>query len=183
MPKESASRSFIDELRMHQTRVSITVSAVRSQGPGTGEIARRFLADELELAHLRVASEGAYLRRLDEATTALRRRLKGKASTFGLARKLLNIYIRDCVYSRMLCAHYRLKSIEPFLELPLDGIVGQALVDAARERGQLRRLPRWKSIRALTREDSKSYQDFAVELAAERRMARVHLDVTLWGAR
>ena len=183
MPKESALRSFIDELRAHQSRVSITSSTVRSQGAGTGEIARRFLAEELEIARLRAPSERAYLARLDEATEALRNRLKGKARTFGLARKLLNIYIRDCVYSRILCAHYRLEPIERFLELPLDGIVGRALIRAARERGQFRRLPKWVSIRALSREDSGAYQAYAIELAAERSLARVHLDVTLWGAR
>jgi hypothetical protein len=183
MSRHRAIHSFIDELRAHQSRVSITVSTVRGQGAGTGQIARRFLAEEFDPARLRAASEAAYLRRLDDATEALRSRLKGKARTFGLARKLLNIYIRDCVYSRMLCDHYRLQSIERFLELPLDGIVGRALVSAARERGQLRRLPRWHSIRALSPQESKSYQDFAVELAAERGLARVHLDVVLWGAR
>jgi hypothetical protein len=83
----------------------------------------------------------------------------------------------------MLCDHYRLQTIERFLELPLDGIVGRARVSAARERGQLRQLPRWHSIRALSPQESKSSQDFAVELAAERGLARVHLDVVLWGAR
>ncbi len=177
------TKRFVSELQWHQARVSITVSTVRSQGAGTGEIARRFLAEELEISRLRGPSERAYLVRLDEATEALRNRLKGKARTFGLARKLLNIYIRDCVYSRILCAHHRLESIEPFLELPLDGIVGRALVRAARERGQFRRLPKWTSIRALSREDSDAYQAFAIELAAERSLARVHLDVAIWGAR
>jgi hypothetical protein len=181
MPKESALRSFIDELRAHQSRVSITSSTVRSQGAGTGEIARRFLAEELEIARLRAPSERAYLARLDEATEALRNRLKGKARTFGLARKLLNIYIRDCVYSRILCAHYRLEPIEPFLEVPLDGIVGRALVREACDGGQPRRLLPWRTIKGLTRPASDAYQAFATELAGEEGIARVHLDVMLWG--
>jgi len=92
-------------------------------------------------------------------------------------------YIPDCVYSRILCAHYRLEQIEPFLEVPLDGIVGVALVKAACDCGQLRRLPRWRTIKGLTREDSDTYQAFASELAEEKGLARVHLDVVLWGAR
>jgi hypothetical protein len=176
-------RSFVRELQAHQTRISITASAVRSQGSGTAEIARAFLADELSLQTLRVSSESAYLRRLDSLTVALQSRLRGKARTFGLARKLLNIFIRDCVYSRLLCRVFRLEKIEPFLEVPLDGIVGKRLREAALKRGQGQRVPRWRSIRALTRAESDQYQSFASELSARRKLARVHLDVTFWGFR
>jgi N-glycosylase/DNA lyase len=183
MPSSRVPDWFIKELQVHQARVSITVSAVRNQGPGTTRAVRAFLKDELDLADMRANSQPAYLRRLDSATDALRRRLKGKARTFGLARKLLNVLIRDCVYSRFLCAHYRLEPIESFLELPLDGIVGQRLVEAARKQGLRGRLPRWHSIRSLTRPQSDEYQKFAMDLANERGLARVHLDVILWGAR
>jgi hypothetical protein len=183
MPRSTFSRDFITSLRAHQARVSITPSTVRAQGKGTMHVARDFIASELDLAKLRVSSERRYLAQLDKATDALRRHLKGKAKSWGLARKLLNIYIRDCVYSRMLCAHYRLERIEPFLELPLDGVVGQALGTAAIARGQHHRLPRWKSIRRLTPEQSALYQGFATELVAEAGHARVHLDVVIWGGR
>ncbi len=176
-------RSFVRELQAHQTRVSISASAVRSQGSGTAEIARAFLADELSLSTLRVSSESAYLHRLDSLTVGLQRRLRGKARSFGLARKLLNIFIRDCVYSRPLCLHFRLEQIEPYLEVPLDGIVGKRLREAALEQGQGQRVPRWQSIRALTRAESDQYQSFASELSARRKLARVHLDVTFWGFR
>jgi hypothetical protein len=132
---------------------------------------------------MRAHSERAYLRRLDSATDDLRRRLRGKARTFGLARKVINIYMRDCVYSRYLHAAHRLDPIEPFLELPLDGIVGRRLWKVPRDSGYAPGLPRWTSIRALTREDSDRYQAFARKWAATRKLARVHLDVGLWGAR
>jgi len=105
------------------------------------------------------------------------------AGSWGLARKLLNIYIRDCVYSRMLCAHYRLESIEPFLEVPLDSFVAKGLIAASNDLGQSRCLPAWKTIKGLSREHSDRYQEFASELAQSRGHARVHLDVLLWGAR
>jgi hypothetical protein len=183
MAKAKYPSRFISELQVHQTRISIAASTVRSQGKGNVRLARQFFAKDFEIGKLRTPSERAYLSRLDAATEALRGRLSGKGKTFGLARKLLNIYIRDCVYSRILCAHYRLEQIEPFLEVPLDGIVGGALVKAACDRGQLRRLPRWRTIKGLTREDSETYQAFASELAEEKGLARVHLDVVLWGAR
>ena len=80
---------------------------------------------------------------------------------------------------RILCAHYRLEQIEPFLEVPLDGIVGGALVKAACDCGQLRRLPRWRTIKGLTRKDSATYQAFASEFAEEKGLALVHLGVVL----
>ena len=174
---------FIKELREHQARTSIGVSTVRNQGTGTARITRDFLAHELDLSSMRASSEQAYLRRLDAATENLRRRLRGKARTFGLARKVINIYMRDCVYSRYLHAAHRLDPIEPFLELPLDGIVGRRLWEVARDSGYAPSLPRWTSIRELTREDSDRYQAFAREWAAKSHLARVHLDVSLWGAR
>jgi hypothetical protein len=174
---------FINELREHQARASIGVSTVRNQGTGTARITREFLAHELDLSGMRAHSERAYLRRLDSATDDLRRRLRGKARTFGLARIVINIYMRDCVYSRYLHAAHRLDPIEPFLELPLDGIVGRRLWKVPRDSGYAPGLPRWTSIRALTREDSDRYQAFARKWAATRQLARVHLDVGLWGAR
>lgn len=127
----------------------------------------------------------------DDATVAFTKRLgtpKSRGSSrsigsWGLARKLLNIYIRDCVYSRMLCAHYRLEAIEPFLEVPLDSFTGKALNAEAKARGQTHRLPDWQSIKGLEREESDRFQAFASELAEERGHARVHLDVLMWGAR
>jgi len=181
MPRSAFSRDFITKLCAHQARVSITPSTVRTQGKGTMHIARDFVACELDVSKLRVTSGRRYIAHLDDATDSLRLRLRGKARTWGLARKLLNIYIRDCVYSRMLCKHFRLEKIEPFLELPLDGVVGRELTSKAEELGQIHRLPKWKSIRALTREQSELYQGFARELAGERGYARVHLDVVIWG--
>jgi hypothetical protein len=83
----------------------------------------------------------------------------------------------------MLCAHYRLERIGPFLEVPLDSFVAKGLIAASNELGQTRRLPAWKTIKGLSREESDRYQAFASELAEERGHARIHLDVVLWGAR
>lgn len=185
------SIAFISALRRHQARVSITQPTVRSQGPGTLHKAWAFFSTDLDLRRLRTSSERSYLGRLDDATVALAKRLgtpKSRGSSrsigsWGLARKLLNIYIRDCVYSRMLCAHYRLEAIEQFLEVPLDSFTGKALNAEAKARGQTHRLPDWQSIKGLEREESDRFQAFASELAEERGHARVHLDVLMLGAR
>jgi hypothetical protein len=158
-------------------------STARAQENGAVQVANEFVAVELGVVKVRVSSKQRCLAGLDNATDLLRLRLGGEPRTQCVARKLLNIYIVDRVYSRMLCAHYRLERIEPFLGLPLDGVVGQALGTAAIARGQHHRLPRWKSIRRLTPEQSVLYQGFATELAAEAGHARVHLDVVIWGGR
>ncbi len=183
MAKPTANDPFLRALRRHQARVSITVSTVRGQGTGVLGASQQFLSTQLKLRDLRARSEAAYIRRLDRETDRLQRALPPKSRSFGLARKLLNIYIRDCVYSRMLCAHYRLEAIEPFLEVPLDSFTGKALNAEAKSRGQTHRLPIWRSIKDLEREESDRFQAFASELAEERGHARVHLDVLMWGAR
>jgi hypothetical protein len=181
MTSPNLPKKLLPALRAHQARVSVGITTVRGQGIGVLHAARDFLADadRLDLAGFQVSAESRFLARLDQATEALRRALPGRAGTWGLARKILNIYLRDCHYSRFLCAAYRLESIEHLLEVPLDGVVGRRLRELADARGAV--VSPWRSIRGLTREDSDRYQRFARALAAEAGHARVHLDLTIWG--
>jgi hypothetical protein len=170
-------------LRAYQARISITQPTVRGQGEGVLAALHHFLAFDFQLGGMRTTTERSYIKRLDRATEALQRALGRKSGSFGLARKLLNIYMRDCFYSRLLCSKYRLESIEPFLEVPLDSFVATGLIAEAERLGQFRRLPTWRTIKGLEREESDRLQSFASELAATRKHDRVHLDVTLWGSR
>lgn len=183
MSLDRFAAEFLPALRHHQARVSITQPTVRGQGKGVLSASQQFLAVDFNPDSLRTSSEKRYIMRLDSATHELQRALGRQAGSWGIARKILNIYIRDCVYSRMLCTRYRLERIEPFLEVPLDSFVAKGLIAEANLLGQSRRLPKWRSIKGLTREESDRFQSFASELAATRHHARVHLDVTLWGAR
>lgn len=94
-----------------------------------------------------------------------------------MARKLLNIFLRDALYSAHLCEHYSLSAAEYFYEVPLDSIAAK----------QIRRLtvrgllPRWTTIKALTPDTSALYQDVAQREAERRAIARVHLDTFWWG--
>jgi len=171
------------ELRCYQARVSITQPTVRGQGKGVLAASHRFLAVDFKLVGMRATTERSYIMRLDRATEALQRALGRTSGSFGLARKLLNIYIRDCFYSRMLCSQYRLESIGPFLEVPLDSFVARGLIVEAEKLGQFCRLPTWRTIKGLEREESDRFQSFARELASKRNHDRIHLDVTLWGSR
>jgi hypothetical protein len=73
---------------------------------------------------------------------------------------------------------YKLNLAEHLLEVPLDSLTGEALWEASEKQ-----LPRWKTIRGLTRQVSDAYQDVASLVAADREIARVHLDALWWGQR
>jgi hypothetical protein len=47
-----------------------------------------------------------------------------------VARTLLNIHVRDCVYSAHVRSPYSLGQIEPFCEVPLDSITAEKLRDS-----------------------------------------------------
>lgn len=184
MPDRPRTFTLIHLARAHQSRISIAQSTVRSQGKGTRDVVRGFLARSLDLDALRAATEADYLKRLDRATTRLQRALRRArcGASWGLARKVLNIYIRDCVNSRLLCRHYKLASIERFLEVPLDSLVGKGLRAVADEHGHIPPLPKWKTIRGLTRDESDQFQAFARLHARKLGIRRVQLDYFLWHA-
>ena len=93
-----------------------------------------------------------------------------------MARKLLNIYIRDCAYSAHLRSAYSLGRIEPFCEVPLDSITAEKL------RGSYAgaALPAWPGVGRLTPEVSAQYQAVATQIAKARKLRAVHLDVFWW---
>jgi hypothetical protein len=151
-------------------------SALRSQGaPGVIGAARRFLSD-LDIAQFSVRSQSSFDALLDDATETLRRSFPANARHWGAARKALNLFLRDAFYNHYLNPRNGLEVAEEFLEIPLDGVIAQAL----RSRDQAKRLPRWKGVKYLDREVSRVYQEFASELAKRYKLARVHLDALLW---
>ena len=79
--------------------------------------------------------------------------------------------------NRYLSAEHGLDCIQKWLEIPLDSIVADKL---KKDAGRRSRLPVWKGLRNLKKDDSKKFQDHARELAARESSQRVHLDVVLW---
>ena len=117
-----------------------------------------------------------FIRVLDRETIRLQAALPAGARRWGVARKLLNIYIRDCVYSAHLRSAYSLGQIEPFCEVPLDSITAEKL----RESDAGTWLPAWPGVGRLTPEVSAQYQVVATQIARGRRLRPVHLDVFWW---
>lgn len=158
-------------------RVAIGSSAMRGAGSkGVIEAARLFLGG-LDLSRFGTTSRERFDRQLNLTTQRLVRRLPPKARHWGLVRKGLNVFLRDCLYTAYLRERYRLDRAESFFEVPLDSITAKRL------RATDRDLPRWRGVRHLNWRTSRAYQQAAEKLAHGWGTARVHLDAVWWGAR
>lgn len=150
---------FLERLRNRIATSAVGPSKARSMGPtGTVGKARNALRS-IDLHRFEVRKQSDFESALEEATLKIKRKLPRGAQHWGSSRKFLNIFLRDCVYSRHICDGFDLLAIEPWLEVPLDRHVATGL---ALESGS-EVLPRWKTVIGLTQEISKRYQEFAEE--------------------
>jgi hypothetical protein len=141
------------------------------------KVARAYLLD-VQLSEFGTANATRFRKSLDRATQELTVALPKGARYWGLARKGLNIFLRDCLYTVYLREAFSLDRAEEFFEVPLDSISGKSLCEHAPGR-----LPRWKTVRGLTPSISDQYQMEASRLASAKKIARVHLDAIWWGER
>lgn len=162
-------------LQKRTAALAIGASTVRGAGrAGAAKSAREHFAT-LKLARFSVSTERRFRNQLNRETNALLRGLPPGARHWGLARKLLNIFLRDCLYNAILSEAYSLDKIERWLEVPLDSHVGKRLYDESPSG-----LPRWSTIKGLTPSVSDVYQFVARKVAARRGIAPIHLDVLYW---
>lgn len=155
--------------------VAIGPSTVRGQRvPGVVDSAREFLAS-LSLDRFATANAQVFREQLDEVTEELRVALPKGARWWGLARKCLNIFLRDAFYNHYLRQAVKIDRAEKFYEVPLDRIVAKAL----RKKSEVR-LPKWPGVKHLTPDVSDEYQQAAAALARKMEIDRVHLDTYLW---
>jgi hypothetical protein len=171
-------KDFLAAIQARTARVAIGASTARGRGnKGAAKAARSFLCG-LKLAPFAVRSRAAFAAQLDRATAQLLSALPRKAQRWGLARKFLNIFLRDCFYTTYLARAYHLDRAEQLFELPLDSITAKELRKAAgREH-----LPRWPGVRKVTKDVSARYQVIALEEAKKEKIARLHLDAKYWAA-
>ena len=170
-------QSFLEALQSKTARTTITSSSMRGPGCGAAIRVARAFTRELSLERFSSRSRIGFARELDAATGELFDAMPRGVRAWGLARKGLNIFLRECLYTSFLRDAYRLQRSENYLELPLDSLTGTALkkIDAS--------LPRWDSVRRLTPEISARFQQVARWEGKRRRLAAVHLDVFWWGHR
>jgi hypothetical protein len=148
-------------------------SVVRAAGAAAAA-AYRFCAS-LDLGPFAQRRGGSFLSRLDVSTERLRRTLPSADRSWGAARSVIDRFMREALYNRYLCAHFRLERAETWLELPLDPIVARRLRSAFPEGG----LPPWRDLRSLTPAVNSNYQGVAAEIAERKGIARVHLGTIL----
>jgi hypothetical protein len=164
--------NFIERVQWFEASISIGASTARGMRGGTVAAGRKFLR-HLNLRKL-PTEERAFQRHLEAKTNELSDELPCKS--WGAARKFLNIFLRGALYNRFLCKEFGLVSLERFLEVPLDKSVANGL--RAEKGGEC--LPAFHTIIRLAREESAQYQEFALQVAKEKRCKRVHLDLWYW---
>ncbi len=154
---------------------AIGASTVRNQGaPGVVNATRKFLS-EMDLRSFGAKNKDDFTEALERKTNALQRTLPEPAASWGLARKALNVFLRDCLYNHYLRRDFHLNRAEFFFELPLDRLA----VTGLKSQAPVRSLPIWKGVKHLCPRDSKKFQEYASRLAQSKGYARVHLDAEL----
>lgn len=167
---------FHVDMQRYVAWLSVGPSTARGQRT-RGLVAQcRSMLAAIDLESFAVNDEAKFRSLLEERTLALQRGLPSRCQQWGLARKLLNIFLRSALYNAYLRERYELAHAEAFLELPLDKLTATGLIS----RSVGRRLPRWTGVKHLQPDASDLFQRRASEIASEHRIARVHLDITLW---
>lgn len=172
---------FLAAVQWHVSRLSVGASAARGQGaPGLVDAARTFLA-EMPLQRFGVEREMRFRSHLDALTEELKGSLPRKGRNWGIARKLLNIFLRNALYDKYLSAAWKLDRSEQWLEVPLDRIVADKLRQYVPvELPDRTPLSRWLGVKHLKPAFSEGYQDAIRELAAKKGVAPVHMDIYWW---
>jgi hypothetical protein len=160
------------------TTAGITQSAVRLGKARKGVTGMRSTAREFcsSLKLNRLPEPTSYAVTLDEWTHELKGKFPKEGRCWGVARKCLNIFMRDASYNVHLCGMYpRLKLLEHVLEVPLDSYTANRLLD---EKGATNfGLRRWDAIIRLTPEENDKFQQWALIVAERKSIFRVHLDL------
>ncbi len=101
---------LIVQIQHFVARASITASAVRSQGTsGVKDAATAYLA-RLQLSDFALSDAEQFRDALDRETEAIRQALPRDADSWGLARKCLNMFLRDAYYNADLRETYHLSA-------------------------------------------------------------------------
>jgi hypothetical protein len=166
---------FIKRLQARVAMLAIPASALRNQGaPGVVDAARCFLT-ALDLRTLAVKSSAQFRERLNDNTKKLRLRFPtGAQSSWGGARKAINLFLRDVVYSEPLCEFYDLSHIGPWLELPLDKEAHRGL------KADFPKVASWSGVKDLRWRSNAKMQGIATLIAKGRQIRRIDLDVIYW---
>ena len=176
--REAAQMAFDLVRNLQKLEAQLAVGPSTARGQGQGGIVNN-LRESLFRVPLRRFSGIDDLRfatLLDTETDRIRRGLPPLARSWGLARKCLNIFLRDCTYNVHLRKAFKLSSIEALLEVPLD----RKVVSEIKAEFPKRALPFWRGVRHLDPGESEVFQVAASEIATVWSIDRIHLDAAFW---
>ena len=154
---------------------SVGPSTVRGSPQGTADAARNFLS-ALRLKQFGTSDRSRFSSALDRQTEVLRRSLPATRRHWGLARKVLNIFLHNAFYNYYLRRANFLGKAERLFELPIDSAVVRGLRRATTDAV----LPTWQGLSRLTISENEEFQVCALQVARQMRISRVHLDAILW---
>lgn len=176
---------FLNKIHKRLSIVSVGASALRNQGAsGIVEIARTYFYESIVIAEFfdSLTTANKFIIFLDFHTEKLLQKFPVNGKSWGAARKGLNLFFRELVYNKFISDYYKLPTeINEFnkiirhLEVPLDLDVATGIYKASNAT-----IPKWKSIKELQRNKSEIYQKLALEIAENKQIARIHLDLLFW---
>jgi hypothetical protein len=173
---EDAMKDLLAQMHRHVAYTSVGASTVRGQRtPGLVSELRDLLA-KVDLAGLAQIEQSNFPKFLKAETNRIHQAMPAKSRHWGIARKVLNIFLRGATYNHYLRREFKLDRFERVLELPMDSLTAKGLKSLSPARS----LPRWKGVKHLRETDNEEFQRRALKIAENRCTLRVHLDIYLW---
>jgi len=161
--------------KMRNAQITVGPSTIRNQPEGTKEAAVNYLK-KVDLADFSHVDGDSFKELLDAKTKELQYKLP--SNSWGMSRKIMNIFLIQCFHDKYLSEKYQLDGIIDFMELPLDNKNARKIREIANE--EWRQLPRWTTITGLKEDTSYKYQEYASEIAEKKNIARYQLDLCWW---
>ena len=184
-PNTMTEQQFYQLLHRRLSQIAIGASAIRNQGSGgLIKILREYFETQVDLDQFvkSLVGEAEYSVFLNGHTSHILTLFPDTAQSWGAARKGLNLFLREIIYSKFFSHRFSLpdnfsnfNSLVKFMEVPLDRDVANGLI--ADSKGLL---PKWINIKNLTPTISESYQKQAFLIATQENIARVNLDLKYW---
>jgi hypothetical protein len=170
---------LITDIQNYVAYGSVGASTVRGlRKKGVVDACRKALK-QTDLTKFATSSDERFQEALNIETARIKRALPLSARHWGVARKVLNIFLRGCLYNIYLNQHFRLTKAEHLLEITLDSISAKAI----KQHTLTSSSPTWRGVKYVTPEMSHRFQELAASIAGERNICRVHLDALFWGGR
>lgn len=173
---ERTNGYLADQMQRFVAYTSVGASTVRGQrSPGLVRVLRTLLYD-VDLAAFSTCPTSDFSELLNDETRRIKNGMPLGTRHWGIARKVLNIFLRGANYNWLLRQEFGLARLDSVMELPLDSLTAKAL----KANSPPRSLPRWRGVKHLAPVESALFQLRACEIAAGLGIDCVHLDIFWW---